>query len=144
MQNQRALARIRSSVMTLAEAIGAPANSLPTFGSSEDFARPHIEAIGECVYYVVVERGQELVRESYLDDRPLLEQVFNGVTFEMACDFELRNRRANEDSRRQLFARKLELLGMLDPQWRDRERARLVEILREHPFSDGLGPRDGL
>jgi len=142
MQNERALARIRARVMALAEAIGAPAKCLPTFGSSEDFARPHIEAIGECVYFVVVERGEELVRESYLDDHALLEQVFNSVTFEMACDFELRNRRANEDARRQLFAKKLELLGALDPQWAARERCRLLEILSRHPFSDGLEPRD--
>src|SRR5688572_25731118 len=120
--------------MDLAKAIGAPAKSLPTFGSSEDFARPHIEAIGECSHYVVVERGQELDRKSFTDDAALLEQVFDGVTFEMACDFELRNRRANEDSRRQLFAKKLELLGRLNPEWANRERARLQEILRRNPF----------
>lgn len=144
MQNERALARIRARVRALAKAIDAPARSLPTFGSSEDFARPHIEAIGECIYYVVVERGQELARDSFLDDAALLERAFGDVTFEMACDFELRHRRANEDSRRQLFAKKLELLGALDPGWATRERARLVEILRRNPFSDALEPRDAL
>jgi hypothetical protein len=142
MQNSQALARIKASVVALAKTIGAPETSLPTYGNSEDFARPHIEAIGECVYFVVVERGRELVRESYVDDDALLEQVFNGVASQMASDFELRNRRTDQDFRRQWFARKLELLGVLNPEWAVRERSRLMDILRRHPFSDGLEPRD--
>jgi hypothetical protein len=36
------------------------------------------------------------------------------------------------------------LLRVLDPEWAARERTRLMEILRQHPFSDGLEPRDSI
>jgi len=141
MQNQLALARIQRRVIQLAALIGAPDELLPTFGSTEDGARPHIEVVGDLPYYVVVERGQELVRESFLDDDALLERIFGGVTFEMACAYELRSRRPTEDFRRQLFAKQLDLLAMLDLEWSTRRRARLLELLSEHPFADQLEPR---
>ena len=144
MQNQLALARIRRRVMQLAVIIAAPDALLPTFGSTEDWGRPHIEVVGELPYYVVVERGQELTRESFADDDALLERVFNSVTVEMAGEFELRNRRSIEDPRRLLFAKQLELIATLDPEWAARSRARITNILREFPFVDQLEPKDAI
>jgi hypothetical protein len=140
--NTVTLARIQSRVKELATLIQAPDDVLPTFGTSEDSARPHVEVVGELPYYVVVERGRELVREGFVDEHALLERIFGAVTFAMALRFEVQNRRGNEDGRRLLFARKLELLARLDPKWSERERACLLEILRVHPFSDDLQPRD--
>jgi hypothetical protein len=129
-------------VAELAAVIGAPANALPTFGHTDDGARPHIEAHGPLMDYVVVERGKELLRETYVDLDGLLERVFRSVASEMASAFEARNRRPNEDFRRQMFAQKLEYLGTLSPRWAERERVRLNEILRRHPFIDDLKPAD--
>ena len=50
---------IKSEIKRLAKKINARKKTLPTFGSSEDFARPHIEKTGNIYHWVVVERGQE-------------------------------------------------------------------------------------
>src|SRR5215204_863937 len=126
--NTVTLARIRRRVKELALLIQAPDEALPTFGTSEDCARPHVEVVGELPYYVVVERGKELVREGFVDEHALLERIFGSVTSAMASKFEVQSRRGNEDLRRLLFAKQLELLARLDRQWSERERARLLEI----------------
>src|SRR5258706_3965946 len=112
------LARIRSEVSRRALSIGASGYVLPTYGQSEDAARPHIEADGRGYHYVVVERGQELKRVTTQDLDDLLYAVFEGVTFSLACDYELSHRQEKVDSRRLLFAKQLELLGRLEQRWR--------------------------
>src|SRR3954447_3869095 len=83
-----ALDDVRTRVTELARMIDAPASSLPTYGHTLDGARPHIEAVGSLLYFVVVERGVELVREPYSQLDKLLERIFAGVTSEMASSFE--------------------------------------------------------
>jgi hypothetical protein len=125
-----------------ASTIGAPASYLPTFGHSEDFARPHIEYDGVQFHFVVVERGREIERVSSPDPDVILYKVFEAVTFSMAGDYEVRHRRINEDTRRQLFETQLKLLGRLSDAWQRRAAAAQVAVLRDHPFSDdGAVPR---
>jgi hypothetical protein len=134
------LETFRSEVTRLAAIIGAPPNYLPTYGHSEDGARPHIEFAGSQFHYVVVERGVELERLFSPKAADILYHVFEGVTFSMACAYELRHRRPGEDSRRQLFDVQLELLGKLSADWQRRSRARLDEVLCQHPFVDPALP----
>ena len=54
------LAEIKTEVDRLAAMIGAAGYVLPTYGQTEDFARPHIEVDSRGFHYVVIERGQEL------------------------------------------------------------------------------------
>jgi hypothetical protein len=98
-------------VNNLAEKINAPSLLLPTFGYTNDGAQPHIEIDknGQ-LYYVVVERGQELRRDYALDTNDLLYRIFADITFSMACDYELEHRISTEDCRRQIFAKQEELL----------------------------------
>jgi Immunity protein 63 len=111
------LAEIKSEVDDLAQRIGASGFALPTYGHSEDFARPHIEVDDRRYYYVVVERGEELSRftTSVLDE--LLYRVFESVTFTLAFDYELKHRVAGQDRRRVGFQRQTELLSALSPEW---------------------------
>jgi hypothetical protein len=55
----------------------------------------------------------------------------------MAWDHELRNRREGEDSRRQGFAKQIELLSLLSLEWAERRKAEQAEVLAQHPFNDG-------
>jgi hypothetical protein len=128
---------IRELVNSLADKIKAPLQLLPTYGRTVDSAHPHIDIDGNGRYnYVVVERGEELSRDIAADTNDLLFMIFSGVTFSLACDFEVKHRRKNEDSRRQLFAKQEELLGMLNKEWRIREQKEHQEILKRHPFND--------
>ncbi len=56
------LSEIKAEVDRLATQIGALGYVLPTYGSSEDGARPRIEVNARSYHYVIVESGQELER----------------------------------------------------------------------------------
>jgi hypothetical protein len=132
------LEEIKALIDTLAEKINAPKRLLPTYGHSIDGAHPHIEvdeSNGQ-LFYVIVERGQELKRDFAVDVDDLLYRVFSDVTFDMALQFELDNRIENEDSRRQMFAKQEELLGILSDKWQEREKKEHLSILRRNPFDD--------
>lgn len=124
--------------------IEVPVGLLPTYGHSQDGARPHVEVSGSLLHYVIVERGEELLREYFSDLPSLLERIFRSIASDMASAYECRHRRESEDFRRQMFAKQLEYLGTLDPAWAKRERRRLNQILSSHPFTDGLDPIDWL
>ena len=84
----------------------------------------------------MVERGEELSRDIASDMDDLLFMIFSSVTFSMACDFELKHRRKQEDTRRQLFSKQEELLGVLNEEWKIREQKEHQQILLKHPFKD--------
>ena len=127
---------IKAEIDRLASLINASGFLLPTYGASEDFARPHIEVDARGYHYVVVERGIELRRVTTRSLDDLLHQVFDSVTLSLACDFELANRIKGQDSRRLLFQRQLELFSSLRPEWARRHSLEHQRILREHPFDD--------
>jgi hypothetical protein len=138
------LAEIEKLVRGLAAQIDAPEGTLPTFGYSEDGARPHVEIDSRGFHYVVVERGQEQSRLTTPVQDELLRIVFNSITFSLACSFELRNRIGARDSRRLMFSKQVELLAKLSPSWAAREVGDHIEILRKHPFDDLCGERIAL
>lgn len=133
---------IKAMVDSLAGKINAPKQLLPTYGYSIDGAYPHIEVDrnGQ-LYYVIVERGQELKRDFAVDMDDLLYRIFADVTFSMAVNFELKHRIEGEDSRRQMFAKQEELLGMLSGNWKQRQANEHQSILRSHPFDDQANVR---
>lgn len=138
------LAAIEREVRAMAARIDAPANLLPTFGRTEDLARPHIEVDAVGMHWVVVERGHELDRETFQELDGLLECTFNSVTFSMAGDWEVRHRRMFQDSRRRLFARQVELLRILSPAWAQREVEAQAKTLARHPYDDVVEQRADL
>ena len=99
MLQKQNLAQLRAVVEKLAARIEAPENVLPTYGASEDSARPHIEIDGR-YHFVVVERGLELERRTTTDLDEILYWIFDGVTSSLASRYEVRNRNPGEDFRR--------------------------------------------
>jgi hypothetical protein len=133
------LAELEAEVRRLAGALGARDDDLPTFDRQEDFARPNIEPAPWSpagFAYVIVERGHEYERSTFLTMDDLLYRVFSTITFTLACRYELAHRVPDEDSRRIMFQAQVDLLARLSPSWADRERERIEAILREHPFDD--------
>lgn len=130
------LLAVQVEVDRLASIIGAAGDVLPTFGHSEDGARPHVEVDGRGFHYVVVERGEERRRITTQDLDELLYHVFEAITFSLACDFELAHRIEEQDCRRMLFAHQIELLSMLSSAWAQRESRDHDRILHDHPFDD--------
>ncbi|MBK0404976.1 hypothetical protein I5M27_18470 [Adhaeribacter sp. BT258] len=133
---------IKSKVDELANKINAPKDLLPDYGSSRDFAYPHIELdnLG-LLSYVIIERGQELERKVTDKLEELLYWIFDDVTFSMAINYELENRIENEDVRRISFKKQEELLEALDESWGLKCKEEHTHILKNHPFDDLAGLR---
>jgi hypothetical protein len=54
----------------------------------------------------------------------------------MASEYELENRKHHEDSRRQLFAKQIELIEHIDSKFALWEKEDIKKTLKEHPFDD--------
>jgi uncharacterized protein (TIGR02996 family) len=144
MSGLKTLAEVGKEVRRRAVVIRASSVLLPAFGRSEGCARPHIEVDSTAYHLVVVERGREQSRHTTSDFDDLLYQVFHGVTFGLARDYELAHRVERQDCRRILFRRQVELLTQLADSWGHRCAAEQQVILRDHPFDDFAGERAAL
>ena len=102
---------------------------------------PHIEHDSRGFHYIVVERGKEQRRITTHDINELLYLIFQSVTFDMACSYELKNRIEKRDCRRMLWQNQLELLGQLKDSWRAKRETDIQNILTKHPFDDLAGIR---
>lgn len=100
---------------------------------------PHVEVVDGRYQYVVTERGKELQRRTAKNEDELLYWLMSDVTSGVAMRLGSRIRFGKQDSRRQWFAKDVELLGELRPEWGDRKRAEYAEILGKYPFRDGEG-----
>lgn len=130
------LPALQTVVEALADKIGAPSHSLPSYGISDQTGRPHIE-ISQVYHYVVAERGSEHSQAVTAELDLLLYWVFKDVTSLVAGEYELEHRRAAEDGRRLRFEKQLELLAQLSSDWAARQRADQAAILVLRPFQNG-------
>lgn len=112
--------------------ISAP---LPTFGVIEGSGRPAIFVDDE-YHYIISERGKELSHTKTKDLDRLLYLVFIDISFTEACKYELLNRDENIDSRRIVFKKQEDILGMLKKDWRSILVEKHKEIILRSPFDD--------
>jgi hypothetical protein len=130
------LSEVEAKVNQLAQKIGASQNTLPTYGYSEQTARPHVEVGSVVYYYVVAERGQENNRYAAFDLDELLYKIFSDVTSDLSSKYELSHRIKNQDSRRIRFQHQVELLSILSSKWAEQRSQEHEQILKHHPFDD--------
>lgn len=130
------ISTIRKKVRELGGKINAPKHLLSIRTTSDGFGTPYIEISENRYNYVVSERGVEFKREQTKDISVLLYWIFKDIVFSMASDYELEHRNPNEDNRRQLFGKILELMEQLDPQYLKWEKEDLNRILKENPYVD--------
>jgi hypothetical protein len=132
----KTLREIEADVLRAAARVGAAGQTLPTYGSSDDGARPHIELADGLYHYVVVERGVERERRSSERYEDLLYWIFADVTFGMAFSYELANRIEDQDCRRIAFPRQIELMSQLNQEFGRRLEVDIADILRRAPYDD--------
>jgi hypothetical protein len=130
------LLEVKSIIEGLAEKIGASPNMLPTYGYSEETARPEIQLDSRGYHFVVSERGHETERHITFDLDEILYEVFDGVTFALACTYELNHRIEGQDFRRILFTYQEDLMAQLSPAWAERNKLERDKVLEQYPFED--------
>ena len=96
----------------------------------------HLE-VTDAYYLVDTERGSELDRRRTTDADELLYWVMAGLTSSLSWEYELAHRSEGEDPRRQAFAKQIELLAAVSPEWAERQRQEQAEILGRRPYRDG-------
>ena len=126
---------IERRAKALAAQLGVSEDYLTALSETREDGSPHIE-VSDAYYFIVRERGIELRRRRTADLDELLCWILEGIVSSLSWDFELRQRRAGEDSRRQGFVKQVELLRKLSPAWVERQERHHEEILKHHPFHD--------
>jgi hypothetical protein len=135
------LEEISVEIQHLARLIEADQKMLPTYGYSDGSGRPHIEVDDRGYHYVNAERGHEFDRLTTEEIDELLYAVFQSVTFELACKYELRHRVPDKDSRRLLFLQQIELISVLSLRWAVRRSEEQAKLLGLFPFDDSSRAR---
>ncbi len=130
------ISTIRKKVREYGKRINAPSHLLSVRSSSDGFGTPHIEIKKKEYNYVISERGTEFERRQTKNLDKLLYWIFKSIVFNIASEYELEHRKPNEDFRRQLFAKQIELMEKLDSKFAFWEKEDLEKILKEHPFDD--------
>lgn len=117
---------------------GTQAGRLPVFSTqpAQD-GSPHVEIRGGTLDFVVTERGNELLRRQTIDADELLYWLVEIAAHHAASDWELRHRIVGEDCRKQVFAKEIELLGVVSEKWARRKRCEIDLILTQYPYKDG-------
>jgi len=132
----RSLLEIRQIIEKLARQIDAPASVMPTYDNFRNDGTPNVEVSNSVYYYRALDRDTETINRHTTDLNILLYWVFSGITFSMACEYELANRNPSQDFRRIMFEHQVELLTLLSPEWGEREAQEHAQILEHSPFND--------
>lgn len=103
-----------------------------------DDGSPHVEVDENGYHYVATERGSEICRRTTPEKDELLYWMLADVTFWVAVSYEVAHRIENQDFRRMVFAKQLELLSKVNLKWADKRRREIDETLQKHPFIDPL------
>ncbi len=138
----RSLLDLKSTYLAIAKQLNAPPELIRFDETPQHDGSPHIESDGIQFAYVTTERGDEYERKYTTNEDDILYWLVCELTGKMASRFELTHRILNQDSRRMLFEKHIELLGRVHPEWRNRLQSEYQAILAQHPFQDTVdGPK---
>lgn len=133
------LDKLQKEYDALCQRIEPCANGAYTFLTQRsDNGAPHVEYAYGVYYHVVTERGLELERKSYTDKSEILYRLVSDTTFWMAAAYEFKNRVDGQDFRRIMFAKQVELMERVSPEFGEKTRLKIAETLRHNPYDDSL------
>ena len=131
--------QIRAETDRLRALIGAPADLCPLSPAMRGDGSPFLRIVADGYIYANEERGHVYNERKTQDLDKLLYWIMKDITHSMASEYELANRVPKTDFRRMLFAKDLELLGSLKPEWRERKQREYDAVLAQYPFNDEIG-----
>ncbi|MGB7605001.1 MAG: Imm63 family immunity protein [Lutisporaceae bacterium] len=89
-------------------------------------------------HYATIERGIMNMHKITDDLFEISYWIYSYATFNMAVEYEYRNRRKNRDTRRLYFQKQLELLELIGTNYRERGETEIEEILKTAPYDDSI------
>ena len=101
-----------------------------------DDGTPHVEIENGEYHFITTERGLELERRTTKSKKEFLYWLISLDTFWMGVDHEFKNRIEDQDCRRIIFAKQIELMKRVDAKWAEKKQKEIEEILAKHPFND--------
>lgn len=134
------LEKIKKKILKMGKKIGLNDESelYPMFSKTSDVFNDGASIYTENskYYYILMERGR--INKCYESENleEILYLLFESITFTMASDYELHHRIENQDSRRLLWQKQLELLEKVDKAFKVRCQAEIEDILKIAPFND--------
>lgn len=89
-------------------------------------------------YVGVGDRGGiiEEIKSENMED--VLYKIYSGVTFNKATQYAMVNKKKNEDWRRLLFSKQLEILRCINEQYYNRRFDEIQNILISNPYRDNI------
>ncbi|MBI5933749.1 MAG: hypothetical protein HY867_08575 [Chloroflexi bacterium] len=132
------LQELKSHVEELAKKIDAPAKFFPTFGMSRNDGTPNIEINDNAFYYEAYDRDAVCIRRRTTRLPKLLYWIFENITHQMGFAYESAHRDPSVPLRKLAFQHQLELLEILQQQWRELREREIAEILDRHPYQYDL------
>jgi len=116
--------------------LGLDVADYPLHWSATHDGGPHLEADGEGWALIVTDRGQEVSRSFYSDQHQLLFRLACNIVAAAGGRYQAANQSDGRDPRRADFARRLDLIGRVSPQWQQRLGEELAQWLARHPYRD--------
>lgn len=127
---------IESHVFELAEKLNfKKLDLLPTYGTNRNDARPHIEIDFIFYDFVVLERGKEVLRKSTTEADELFYWISKLMITELAIEYSTNNRNEEEDFRKLLFDKEVQLMELLNEEWAIRLNEEINEVLKRAPYN---------
>lgn len=135
------LLRIKRKINELAGRIDAPRKLRPSYGSFDyDVDSFFIEIDKKGVMRLIeTEKGQVHEVRRTLDLDELLYWIFTNITFSMAFKLAIEKPIGSMDRRKLIFQFQEELLGKLNPKWKEKIHTEYKEFLKNHPSDDIKG-----
>jgi len=130
------LKAIRSSYIQIAQQLGASDIYIHFYTKPQHSGTPHIEYDGANFQYIVTERGLTLETRQTQDPEEILFWLVQGLTHTLAIHYEYENRIPDQDFRRVMFAKHIELLAQVNPKWAELQQQKYGQTLQENPFVD--------
>lgn len=127
---------LQDKIDEIGKIIDAPRSWLIVLYQPANDGSPYVAIDGDKFFYIYSERGCEIYREPISSLDELMYFILARAANRMALDHELDNRVEGQDFRRIYFSKRIELMNKLNPQWGERCRKEIEEILVSAPYSD--------
>ena len=127
---------IQKKIYEFGEKIGLPKWELRIYNSPQNDGTPYIKIFEDSYLYISEENGKVFFEKTTDCIDELYYWIMDDFISKFSYKFELKNRIKNQDSRRLIFSKALELFSKINLKWVDRKKEYINNILESNPYSD--------